>query len=797
MRILIEEYQYKFEDVSDILQGLHPLHDKDGMVRLSYVGYYYNPTIPDCVFILPKVVLEDEDGEAKVLGRFAPLDLVNPDLLSKEDRNSDEYRFLYELSAWIYRAISVFRDQEFKRYEDKQERPPSIVSEQHAPVIGHSRRKKQHHTFLDVLLAIIQWNKENQNFVTFILKNLHSGYNKINWNKTISKSQAIIQSQRISKVKESVIYLDPVNKKRTINFDEELLIIFYSILNYMKEEFGFPVDINVNFPLIKGEKFKKYRNGQGLRRLRQIKYKYFSDKALELWNLCYAFFETPEKATLNVDIREYLLVHGFQTVFEAIIDELIAGDQQLPKDLKDQRDGKRVDHIFRYMELVKNDSEKETYYIGDSKYYKRGNQLDDTSINKQFTYARNVIQWNMDLFNEGSDEEKGKHTKLRDDVTEGYNIIPNFFISAQQPDTKSSSEIALAQEPRKPYYFSRQYENRLFDRDTILLAHYDVNFLYVLSLYSRNKETEKRIWRKEVRDKFRREIQEMVSHHFKFFAMTAHAEVDAGMYIRENFKTVLGKVFQPFDHDDNQQYFSLALRDPEHIVMKDKEKERELKREIEEENESLLFQLRQSFTVKPCDLGVDPRTVLPKVEPITHREIPKQFLTMHHIENYFDNEEDKDKKRHLATFLVGCVNSEDHWHWIIGRKNKRDDSYNVRIGKNVRGSVPKSRDEIKYAKFVILYKFGEEEKGVFKVFRVKNTGELTKEQMMNQGYVDPHHDKYFCYFFDEEVTLGDLNVARIIDDDREQFLQKNPEGNYPKGRPIYLTARELIRYREV
>ena len=86
---------------------------------------------------------------------------------------------------------------------------------------------------------------------------------------------------------------------------------------------------------------------------------------------------------------------------------------------------------------------------------------------------------------------------------------------------------------------------------------------------------------------------------------------------------------------------------------------------------------------------------------------------------------------------------------------------------------------------------------MFKVFRVKNTGELTKEQMMNQGYVDPHHDKYFCYFFDEEVTLGDLNVARIIDDDREQFLQKNPEGNYPKGRPIYLTARELIRYREV
>ena len=98
----------------------------------------------------------------------------------------------------------------------------------------------------------------------------------------------------------------------------------------------------MNFPLIKGVKFK------------QIKYKYFSDKALELWELCYAFFDRPENITLNIDQKEYLLVKSFHIVFEAIIDELIAGDQrkQLPKDLKDQPDGKRVDHMYQYKELT-------------------------------------------------------------------------------------------------------------------------------------------------------------------------------------------------------------------------------------------------------------------------------------------------------------------------------------------------------------------------------------------------------------------------------------------------------------
>ena len=58
-----------------------------------------------------------------------------------------------------------------------------------------------------------------------------------------------------------------------------------------------------------------------------------------------------------------------------------------------------------------------------------GHELGSGSVYKQYTYARNVIQWNLDIFNDGRQTESG--VKLRDDVTEGYNIIPNFFISAK------------------------------------------------------------------------------------------------------------------------------------------------------------------------------------------------------------------------------------------------------------------------------------------------------------------------------------------------------------------------------
>lgn len=782
MRILIEEYQYDYEDVYDVLKGLGVLQDVEGKVSLSYVGYYYNddPDVNDCVFILPKVLLEGEFGKEKVFGHIEPRDLINAE--DCKDLTSEEHTFIYNLSVWIYRAITVFRDHEFDRVEDGK-RQSSIVLYKQAPMMGHTRKRKAN-TFLDVLLTLQEWNKRNESFVMFIVKNLHSGYNKINWTRTISRSQAVIQESIDGTRRQDVSYLNPINKKRQVNFDEELLVIYYSILQHMHDKYGFPVSINVNFPLIRGDKFARYIGGYGKRRLKQIKYKYFSDKALELWELCYAFFDRPDNIMLNVDQREYLLVKSFHIVFEAIIDELIAGDQKLPKELKDQPDGKRVDHIYQYQELTNNTTDDNIYYIGDSKYYKRGNSLGKESIYKQFTYARNVIQWNIDLFNDGKEEEKNGHVKLRDDVTEGYNIIPNFFISANQNVLRPEDDIKLidsdkeADKRRQQYYLSRQFENRLFDRDTFLLAHYDVNFLFVVALYGRNHSASKALWRNKVRQMFRKEIQQMLKENFEFYAMTAKSDVNPDVYIKENFQSLLGKVYHPFDNREgsDQQYFSLALRKPE------KESDATIRAKVASENEAVMFELKNAFYIAKCPLGVDPRTLpedkMPIVEPRPHDVIPKQFLTMHYLENY-----------PKATFLIGIVNGYEHLNWIFSRNGgKRDDAYNVRLGKDVHGGVVKSRDYVKHAKFVILYMDGE--KKVYKAFRVKNTGELTHEQMISQGYLNPRHDRYFCYFFDEEITLGEFDIETIIE------AEKTRNAGYAKGMPIYVNGEELIKFRK-
>lgn len=782
MRILIEEYQYDYEDVYDVLKGLGVLQDIEGKVSLSYVGYYYNddPDVNDCVFILPKVLLEGEFGKEKVFGHIEPRDLINAE--DCKDLTSEEHTFIYNLSVWIYRAITVFRDHEFDRVEDGK-RQSSIVLYKQAPMMGHTRKRKAN-TFLDVLLTLQEWNKRNERFVMFIVKNLHSGYNKINWTRTISRSQAVIQESIGGTRRQDVSYLNPINKKRQVNFDEELLVIYYSILQHMHDKYGFPVSINVNFPLIRGDKFARYIGGYGKRRLKQIKYKYFSDKALELWELCYTFFDRPDNIMLNVDQREYLLVKSFHIVFEAIIDELIAGDQKLPKELKDQPDGKRVDHIYQYQELTNNTTDDNIYYIGDSKYYKRGNSLGKESIYKQFTYARNVIQWNIDLFNDGKEEEKNGHVKLRDDVTEGYNIIPNFFISANQNVLRPEDDIKLidsdkeADKRRQQYYLSRQFENRLFDRDTFLLAHYDVNFLFVVALYGRNHSASKALWRNKVRQMFRKEIQQMLKENFEFYAMTAKSDVNPDVYIKENFQSLLGKVYHPFDNREgsDQQYFSLALRKPE------KESDATIRAKVASENEAVMFELKNAFYIAKCPLGVDPRTLpedkMPIIEPRPHDVIPKQFLTMHYLENY-----------PKATFLIGIVNGYEHLNWIFSRNGgKRDDAYNVRLGKDVHGGVVKSRDYVKHAKFVILYMDGE--KKVYKAFRVKNTGELTHEQMISQGYLNPRHNRYFCYFFDEEITLGEFDIETIIE------AEKTRNAGYAKGMPIYMNGEELIKFRK-
>lgn len=597
MRILIEEHQYEVAEVKDVLAGIDALENVDGKVSVHYVGYYYNSLLRDCVFILPKVLLKDVDHRELVFGKYAPEDIIN--LNENNPLDTQERNFLYKFAVWIYRAIVV--------YKNDKRNDTSIVYHAKISEIGNGNHRLSN-TYLDVLLSLLQFNKDNQSFFFTIVKNLHSGFNKINWNRTIGQTTALLQDG-------SPIYLNPINKKRQINFDEELLIIFFSILNYIADAYGFPKEICCQFQLITGQRFNRYLQGFGKTRMLQIKYKYFSDKALQLWQLCYAFFDETRKISINTDQKEYLLVKSFYIVFEAIVDELI-GDNPLPDGMeKKQDDGKIVDHLFTAQSLIDSES-KQTYYIGDSKYYKMGHPLGDESIYKQYTYARNVIQWNLDIFNSGRLPES--KIKLRDDLTEGYNIIPNFFISAKMDeDFDYGSDGIEKTTSRKNWHRKNQFKNRLFDRDTLLLFHYDVNFLFILSLYARNNLSQKAEWKQKVREKFRIEMQKWLEIDYDFYAMQAHPDVDGASYIRENFKDLLGKVYTPFE---DEKMYSLALDNaPEYRAY----------------NAELVKTLSKYFYVNRCNLGAAPEEALANTKAEGYLPvIEKNGVLMVMMENY-------------------------------------------------------------------------------------------------------------------------------------------------------------------
>lgn len=574
MRILIEEHQYPAEVVENIIVGLTNLRNIKGKVSVNHVGYYYNPALNDgkgdMVFILPKVLLEGEEGEELLFGKYPPDDVIN--LAEQQLLTPQEYDFVYQLTVWVYRAIVVFRDSH----------PESDVVQQQLVQHMSNGRLQECNTYLDILLALQKFNRDNQDFFFFVLRNLHSGYNKINWTRTISKSQAVVQ--------EGVpIYLNPVNKKRQINFDEELLVIFFSILNHMHNHYGFPVSIPVNYELITGARFEAYLNGQGKARLLRIKNKYFSDKAVYLWELCFAFFDMSHNVKVAVSDKEYILVKNFNIVFEAIIDELIGTDRSmLPKRLADQSDGKTVDHLWVDDILLPTSEETAVYYIGDSKYYKHSTPVGENSISKQFTYAQNVIQWSFDALKGITECNDSKYKiRLRDDRTEGYNVIPNFFISAKVDFEKLDyNEENLRLHDGKNQHESSQFSDRLFDRDTLLLSHYDVNFLFVLAMYARNNSASKETWKTDVRKRFRERVQAVLEERYTFYAMRGYDVEESEQYITTHFQELLGKLYRT---PNEKSIYTLAIE----------------KRDGGEGR--LVQELRKHFYVTKCKLEDNPQ----------------------------------------------------------------------------------------------------------------------------------------------------------------------------------------------
>jgi len=583
MKIFFEEYDYPIERIQDTFDTrLYSNTNNGNNARLNAVGYYYSTKINDSVFILPKVFLfekeikqieEKKEKKKKVIfafSRYDPLDIIDIDLEENNPlkSNGDDV-VIFELSMWLYLAI--------KQYMKRNEK--SKIADEN--LITNIKSTGDHHsaTYLDIILSLRKFNKEHCNLFTFISIINSRKNHKINWQKTINNVQPIITNN-------IPIYLEFKTINKSINYDEVLIVLFYSVLEFVKSYYHFKSNINLHYNLIKPNKIQSMiETKKGTRILKRIRHKFFKDELVALWNLLYSFFDISERIAAKNYPSEFLLAKKFNNVFEDMIDQLIGDEQDtLPDGLKDQPDGKRVDHIYSAQSLL---DENLIFFIGDSKYYKDTTELSTNSIYKQFTYAKNVIQINLNFFLSQKEKkwykQEDKEHRYRDNLTEGYNITPNFFIRGNvNPDELSYTEPQIKSEIENGKEIIRenyQFMDRLFDRDTLFTKEYNINFLYVLSSYAANSDNQQ--FRNETREIFRRDIIELLCGKYDengneeksgkyYFYILEPIGKSLEMAIEMNFQLLHGKVYRPYD-DCN---YLIMAREKKSLAEEMKQKEK-------------------------------------------------------------------------------------------------------------------------------------------------------------------------------------------------------------------------------
>lgn len=548
MRVLFEDQPYSPEQMEK--WGLSPylFTSRNGEEAiLPYVGYIFSSKINDSIFILPKVFLFEGSGDASkgevAFGKYLITEVTE---ISKEHNplKADGLdRVLFGLSTWIYRAID--------KYSIRHPKSEIIRRSVNQSVTAHNGENSQ--TLLDTILSLIDFHKKHAEMFTYITIVNSSGNNKIHWGKTISKVQPILQNGE-------PFYADFRNKNKAINYDEELIVLYYSVLHYLRQRYFFPVKANLNYELIKPVKIEAMiESGRGTRLLQSIRRKYFRDELVLLWKLLYAFFDKSEAIHSGKCHDEALLASSFDRVFEEMVDCLIGDD--IFEDLKDNKDGKEIDHIYKDRSML---DDGQIYYIGDSKYYYYGSDIDTKSIYKQFTYAKNIIQLNINIFNKPINERKKneqsiiKDVRYRDPLTEGYNLTPNFFVRGYVKAEDLTDGHACYNEDRlipndQIIPGNSHFDNRPFDRDTLVLKAYNINFLFVLASYVRNADNES--VKASIHDRFRKDLLGMFNTKFDFFKVTPATGTSMKDFVEANFEQYIGKMY----HTDGSDFLWFAF----------------------------------------------------------------------------------------------------------------------------------------------------------------------------------------------------------------------------------------------
>lgn len=531
MKILIESEAYPLELLEEVLEDASfYITNKSSEGIITTVGYYYSNRKNEIVYMLPKVFMDN--GMNTVFG-ISKLDLVNIDS-TDSFKHDNKYEWVRQLSIYFYNSLK-----EFKRRNDE-----SVLLHKSEHVLLNSNLSDQEYSYLDLLLTFVNFYQKNKTLILYRhIQSIAKVAKRTNWPKTIRKQLPLINTVG------QPVYNQFLNKRKIDNTQEELLVYFFSILEHFNQEHSLNITIDKSYSFIQGKAFEALK-GNGLSKLRKIKHRYFSDVFKKMYRLCELYFTKNDLGSKARKSQEFITIDKYNVVFEDMIDKLFSDsiedikdvknqDGLSLKDLKNHPDGKIIDHIYSDKSLIDNSN---IFYIGDSKYYKSSNKAGKSSQFKQFTYAKNVVQFHIDLLNQ--EARLPNSLRYRDEITEGYNISPNFFIYAYIDDYRIFEESLLESKGDSPIK-SAHFPDRLFDRDTLFIHEYKINFLYVLKSYTQSNKSSIKRFREGSKKQFRDKFLDFFNSSEKsgFFVSEKKFDSLSGLktYVDINFKELNGR----------------------------------------------------------------------------------------------------------------------------------------------------------------------------------------------------------------------------------------------------------------
>lgn len=548
MRIYFENYRYPdratiapyFTDKeTDKLVVPVQYDTKENGWYIEHIGYLFisSSAYSGPIFVLPKSFLKPESDAKGAKDTVLGFKGIYPELVI--DTESEENpltaqgkeEFLPELSLWLFRAMTRYRE------DCNKEKDYDSLNDLNYLTPNDSAQDRD---FLSTAVRLMDFLSDHRNLFTQISKINNSGRSSIDWHKTIQQDAFVHKGKPF--------YLDLQIKNKAINIDEELIVLYYSVLRYLKEKYHFRIVLgDVPYDMKRPSEIQRYLDtGVGKRRMRDMKGKYFRDDLRSLWDMLDAFFTFNTSRDDKNPIREALVVKNFELVFEKMVDHLI-GDTGEVADLKKLKDGKFIDHIYLDKSLIGKDSN--IYYIGDSKYYETDKHPEGVAFYKQFTYARNIIQYNIDHYYIHSHRNLNS-VRYRDKETEGYNITPNFFIVPKIDKEQMNYDMPSFAHTDWIPETSKHFEDRLFDRDTLILREYSINLLFLIAAYGAYED-----WSKPLRSEIRTDLINYVKSLYKFFEVVPEPiplyagdkKVGEIPFLNYHYNRLRGKVYKVND----------------------------------------------------------------------------------------------------------------------------------------------------------------------------------------------------------------------------------------------------------